>query len=163
MEGGSVSRRPQDIGTWGETATVRAAHAHGFPGADRLTKTGAKDRGDASLCPGVMVQVKAGNMAKDASDALVDKWLGQTEQQRANGGWDVAFLVVQKRGIGAPNAHRWHAYWRHGWIADLRGYPADLRDLITDRAVIRMSVESAFAQLRAAGYGEPLTHSEKGL
>jgi len=148
--------RPKQIGTAAETAVVRAARRLGFPNADRLTLTGNHDRGDVGLCPGVVLEVKGGEAARSHSDRDVERWLAETETERRNAGAAVTFLVVQRRGVGAPNAQRWHAYWRHGWIADLRGYPDDLRDAITDHAIVRMSLESSLAQLRAVGYGNPL-------
>lgn len=151
--------RPKAIGTAAETAVVRAARRLGFPGADRLTLTGSQDRGDIGLCPGVIVEVKGGDAARRASDGAIERWLAETERERANAGATVAFLVVQRAGVGAPNAHRWHAFWRHGWICDLRGYPTELRDMVTDSSVVRMSLESALAQVRAVGYGSPLVEA----
>lgn len=147
--------RPKNIGTAAETAVVNTCRRLGFPGAERRALHGAADLGDILLCPGVILEVKGGAAAKDASDLDIERWLDETETERTNAGAAVALLVTQRRGVGAPNAYRWWAHWRHGWIADLRGYPADLRDQITDRSVIHMNVDSALAQLRAAGYGTP--------
>ncbi len=151
-----MANRSKDLGTKAETAFVNVARRMGFPGAERRALAGATDLGDVLLAPGAVVEVKGGNQARTASDLDIERWLAETERERLNARAGVAFLVVQRAAVGAPNAHRWHAYWRHGWIADLRGYPDSLRDLITDSAVIRMSVESALAQVRAGGYGTPL-------
>lgn len=151
-----MANRSKDIGTKAETAVVNAARPLGFPGAERRALAGVQDRGDILLAPGVVIEVKGGNAARTASDLDIERWLAETERERFNAHAEVAFLVVQRAGVGAPNAHRWHAYWRHGWIADLRDYPADLRDMVTDASVIRMSLDSALAQVRAGGYGTPL-------
>ena len=151
-----MANRSKDIGTKAESAVVAAARRLGFPGAERRALAGVHDLGDILLAPGAIVEVKGGNAARTASDLDIERWLTETERERVNARADVAFLVVQRAGVGAPNAHRWHAYFRNAWIADLRGYPDSLRDLITDSAVIRMSVESALAQLRAGGYGTSL-------
>src|SRR5690606_39625587 len=96
--------KPKQIGTAVETAIVRAARTRGFPNADRLTLTGATDRGDIGLCPGVIIEAKGGQQAKTASDALIAKWLTETETERQNAGAAIAFLVTQRPGIGLPNA-----------------------------------------------------------
>jgi hypothetical protein len=149
--------RPKNIGTAAETAVVRAARPRGFPGADRLTLTGALDRGDVGLCPGVIVEVKGGDAARTASDGMIDGWLIETERERVNAGADVAFLVTQRAGVGPANAHRWWAWWRYSWIADLG------RTGIHPRLIgipVRMQLGDALQLLRAAGYGDPLDVDE---
>src|SRR5690606_531743 len=109
--------------------------------------------GDILLCPGVIVQSKGGDMARRASDALVKKWLEQTEQQRINAGAEHAFLVVQRAGVGPKNAHQWHAYWTAGGWARLLGH--DTPDALAN-STIRTSLESSLAALRANGWGDEL-------
>lgn len=145
-----MSRRPKDIGTAAETAVARAARRHGFPHADRLTTTGALDRGDVGLCPGVIAEVKGGEKARSVTDLRLESWLAETARERLNAGADVAFLVVQRRGVGTPNAHRWWAYWRLGWL------PGLVVAAPHDRIPVRMLLGDALQLLRAAGYGEPL-------
>jgi hypothetical protein len=144
--------RPKAIGTAAETAVVRAARRHGFPGADRLTLTGRHDRGDVGLCPGVILEVKGGETARNASDALVESWLDESSREAFHASADVAFLVVQRRGVGAPNAHRWWAWWRLGWLEHLRA--PETRDV--EPTPVRMQLGHALRLLRAAGYGDPL-------
>lgn len=146
-----MTNRPKQIGTAAETAVVRAARTRGFPMADRLTLTGAHDRGDIGLCPGVVVEVKGGEAAKTASDGQIDAWLDETETERHHAGAAHAFLVVQRRGVGAPNAHRWWAWWRLGWIPG-----PELGNPATDHTPVRMTLDHALQLLRAAGYGDPL-------
>lgn len=147
--------RPKQIGTAAETAVVKVARPRGFPHAERVVLHGSADQGDIRLTPGltagVILEVKGGAAAKDASDRQIDAWLDETETERHHAGADLAFLVVQRRGVGAPNAHRWWAWWRLGWIPGPQlGNPA------TDHAPVRMTLEHALQLVRAAGYGEPL-------
>jgi hypothetical protein len=147
--------RPKNIGTAAETAVVRAARTRGFPHADRLTLTGNKDRGDIGLAPGVILEIKGGEKARAASDLDIERWLNETELERAHAGADVAFLVTQRRGVGAPNAHRWWAWWRLGWLVAL------VADVPTDTVpihrnlVVRMLLDDALTITRTAGYGQP--------
>lgn len=151
-----MTNRPKNIGTACETAVVRAARAHGFGLADRLTLTGALDRGDIGLCPGVILEVKGGQAAKTASDGQIEKWLAKTERERVNAGADIAILVTARTGIGAPNAHRWWAHWRLGDLYRATRsspfFPASL-----DRTPVRMTLIDALNVIRSASYGEPLT------
>ena len=151
-----MTNRPKNIGTAAETAVVRAARAHGFGLADRLTLTGALDRGDIGLCPGVVVEVKGGQAAKTASDGQIEKWLAETERERVNAGADVAILVTARAGIGAPNAHRWWAHWRLSnlvWLQERHVYiPPALVD-----APVRLTLAHSLTLLRHAGYGDTPT------
>lgn len=107
-------------------------------------------RSDVGLCPGVIVEIKGGHAARIGSDGLIDTWIVETETERVNAGADVAFLVTQRAGVGATNAHRWWAWWRLGWLPDLAVVPPH------DQLVIRMRLGDALQLLRAAGYGQPL-------
>lgn len=157
-----MTNRPKAIGTTAETAVVRAARRLGFPHAERVVLHGSLDQGDVRLTPGltagVIVEVKGGNAARDASDAQVWAWLVETERERINASADVALLVTQRRGVGAANADRWWAHLRVGDLARLRDYPDAVE--LADDAPVRMTFASALAQLRAAGYGHPLTDLE---
>jgi len=144
--------KSKNVGTAAETAIVRAARTRGFPGADRLTLTGNKDRGDIGLCPGVVLEVKAGEAARRASDQKIAKWLLETETERKNAGADIALLVTARPGIGLPNAHRWAC---HMWTSTfLRLIEADHLTVPNPHAPIRMTLDSALVLLRARGYGQ---------
>lgn len=143
--------KSKNVGTAAETAIVRAVRTRGFPGADRLTLTGNKDRGDIGLCPGVVLEVKAGEAARRASDQQVAKWLLETERERGNAGADIALLVTARPGIGLPNAHRWAC---HMWTSTfLRLIEAEHVTVPNPHAPIRMTLDSALVLLRARGYG----------
>lgn len=148
--------RSKNIGTRSETAVVRAARAHGFPHAERRALRGRTDVGDVLLCPGVVAEVKGGQMARNASEADVERWLDETERERINAGAELAFLVVQRRGYGPERAGHWHAYWRHGWWARLIGYAGP----VDPATVIRTSLASSLAALRANGWGDELEEVE---
>lgn len=149
-----MTNRPKQIGTAAETAVVRAARERGFPQADRLTLTGANDRGDVGLCPGVILEVKGGQAAKAASDGQILTWLAETERERVNAGAHVAFLVTQRAGIGAPNAHRWWAHTTVGTFLTLLGDQWGTDQAVNAAAPLRMTLADALAVVRAAGYGD---------
>lgn len=139
------------IGTRAETAVVKAARARGFAGADRHVMKGALDEGDVWLCPGVIIECKGGEMARSASDNLIDQWMGEVERETANAGAEIGFLVVQRRAVGEANAHRWWAIMTSSTFATLiMGEPAELHGLV------RMTLEDALIILRAAGWGDEL-------
>ena len=152
------------LGTAAETAVVRAARTRGFPHADRLRLTGAWDRGDVcltpTLVPGVIVEVKGGNAARNASDNLIEEWLAETAAGRENAGADYGFLVVQRSGVGYPNAHRWWAVWELGHLKELlAGEPTEKGTLET--APVRMTLDTSLHLLRVKGWGDPIHDHER--
>lgn len=107
-----MTNKPKNIGTAAESAVVKALRKHGFPHAERRALAGVLDLGDITGCPGIVWEVKGGEAAKSASDAQVEAWLDETERERQNAGAQVGILVLQRRGIGHDNAHRWWAVQR---------------------------------------------------
>lgn len=154
-----MTNRPKNIGTSAETAVVRAARPRGFGLAERLALAGQNDLGDVRLAPYVHVEVKGGKAAENASDAQIEVWMLETERELANAGALAGALVTKRKGVGAANAHRWWAYVRASWLAQWRAYPADLTAELQAGPdhTVRLTLESLFAQLRASGYGDPLT------
>ena len=107
------------IGTPFETQTVRYLQSRGFRWAERRPLSGAADRGDILVCPGVIVECKAGKAAMSASDGQIEKWLGETERERVNANAELALLVTKRSGIGA---NRMGEQWCHmdlGVLSDL--------------------------------------------
>lgn len=151
-----MANKSKDIGTKAETAVVRAARTRGFPHADRITLSGHKDRSDVrltlGLTAGIVVQVKGGQYAKTASDQQIANWLHETETGRVNAGAAIALLVTQRTGIGLPNAHRWWAHLTVHTFLTLLGATHAITPPNPD-AALRMTLDSALALLRAAGYG----------
>lgn len=146
-----MANKPKARGTAAETAVVRAIRTLGFPHAERRALHGTHDLGDLTGTPGICWEVKGGTAAKTASDGQIAAWLLETEKERVNGGADVGVLVVQRKGIGAANAHRWWAVMRLGAVLALHDptTPAELRVTWP----VRMHLADACALLCAAGYG----------
>ena len=152
-----MPNKPKARGTAAETAVVRALRALGFPHAERRALAGVHDLGDITGTPGLCWEVKGGDAARTASDNQITDWLTETEKERANAGADHGILVVQRKAIGAANAHRWWAILNATNLAEL---------LVNEGAIdwgsgtptfpVRMLLGDACHLLRAAGYGQPL-------
>lgn len=145
-------RRPRDIGTYAETAVARAAQHHGFPYAERRGLRGALDAGDIVLCPGAFLEVKGGDYARNASDAVILDWLDVLGRKRERVPGE-AFLITQRERVGPLNAGRWWAWARLGWVAEMNGQPWPAE---TWRTPVRTTLGHALTLLRASGYGTPL-------
>lgn len=101
--------KPVDIGTKAETNVVNWAKTHGFWRADRLTKTGVRDRGDVKLTDTVMIQVKSGyTQGREPSDFLIGQWLAKVDEQMKMGGWEIGLLTHHRAGKGSPDMWRWY-------------------------------------------------------
>lgn len=143
-----------NIGTHGETQIVRYVRRNGFPNADRLRQQGNKDIGDIGLCPGVIVESKWGNAAKNASPGQIDAWLVETEVERVHRGAAVGVLVAQRRGCGTARMAQQRAILPAWMQAELLGLPACR--VPTPHAPVEYHLVDMLTLLRAAGYGEPL-------
>lgn len=149
-----MANKSGNIGTATETAVVRVFQANGFPHVERRRLRGAKDCGDLTGIPGVVVEVKGGAAARTASDAQIEKWLDETAIERVNAGAQVGVLVVARKGIGLANADRWWAIMRTGHIGThLTSTPVVAP---VHGATVRLYLADALRMLRAAGYGDPL-------
>jgi hypothetical protein len=150
--------RPKRIGRDAENAVVAYLRAHGWPEAERRAQRGSRDAGDLTGCPGLCVEVKGGEAAKNASDLLVADWLEETEKERVNAGADIGVLVLQRRGVGPANAGRWWAVMPVYQVVQLvygRCTP-DPPYVVP----VRMHLAAAVDLLRFAGFGDPLTATE---
>jgi len=174
-EGPRPKRRNKSgaIGTQTETAVVRFLRANGFEGAERRRLKGKLDEGDITGTPGIVWEVKGGNAARTASDAVITGWLDDTETERQNAHADLGILVVQRSGIGPANAGRWWAVMPL-WVVT---YLIECADTISEDAFaplaetyvigasdpdtpwmqtpVRMLLADVVALLRSAGYGDP--------
>jgi hypothetical protein len=149
--------KPKAIGTAAERAVCRFLQAHGFPHAERRALRGIQDAGDITSVPGLCIEVKGGDAAKNASDLLVADWLEETEKERLNARADVGVLVLQRRGVGPGNAGRWWAILPLSTLALLRtGIKPPPSRIVAADAPVRMHLADAVRLLRAAGYGDPL-------
>jgi hypothetical protein len=145
-----MTNRSKNIGTAAESAVVRACKVNGFPDAERRALAGSMDKGDVLVCPGVIIEVKAGEAAIRASDSLVDKWLAETDAEIVNAEAQIGFLVMKRKGIGPDRADEWWAVMRTHTFAHLcGGLPLGLLDGLIP---IRMRLGNALSLLQAAGY-----------
>ena len=141
-------------GTATETAVVRYLNANGFEHAERRRLRGRYDTGDVVGIPSVVIEIKGGNAARNASDGLIESWLDETETERRNANADIGVLVVARKGVGAANAGRWWAIVRDdsGFTTADGTTPLGFAPGVT----IRLFLSDAVRMLRACGYGDPL-------
>lgn len=130
------------LGTATANAVVRVLRANGWPHAERRDEEGRWDRGDIAGSPGVVWQVKGGKAAREASDNLIEKWLNDTEAQRANDGAGIGVLVLHRKGIGYANAEKWFAIvreerrvpdgppWTRAVLVTVRYYLSDMCQIL---------------------------------
>lgn len=125
-----VVNRPKNIGTAAETAVRRAVGAF-YPDARRVVLHGREDEGDLHALmnpsgePAIVIEVKGGAQANQPSDHQVDLWLAEAEREREAAGGQIAILVTQRRGVGAPNADRWWAWLRISTLHRISGREDD--------------------------------------
>lgn len=109
--------RSKDIGTRAETAVVNLARQIGYKEAERLPLHGAEDQGDIRLSrnPLIILEVKAGKAAQNASWNQIQAWMKETMKER-NNAWKHAadreaefhgFLVTQRKGYGVGRVEEW--------------------------------------------------------
>lgn len=93
--------KPKNIGTTAERHVLRYARTHGFPDAVRNPLAGNKDQGDLTLCPKVIVEVKA--------DRSLDypRFMRETEAERINAGAAVGVCVIKPPGVAEARMGLW--------------------------------------------------------
>jgi hypothetical protein len=134
------------IGTATETAVVKVLRQY-WPEAERRRLRGAEDWGDITGTPGIVWEVKGGAAARAASDAQIYNWLQETETERLNARAAIGVLVVQRKGIGAPNAGMWWAIFQSLPILS----PYDRAESLVEMPV-RMYLSTACSMLKDWGY-----------
>ena len=84
-----------------ENAPVELIKESGWPYAERRRQTGAKDRGDVTGIPKVVLEIKSG--------ARLDLpgWLRETEAERINDGAIIGALIVKLKGMGEAKVRDW--------------------------------------------------------
>jgi len=100
--------KSKQVGTAAETHVVSYLQANGFPHADRRALKGSLDVGDILVCPGLIVEVKAGAAAENASDGQLRLWCAETAREKVNARAVTAFLVVKRSGHGVGKIGGWH-------------------------------------------------------
>jgi hypothetical protein len=146
--------RPKDIGTAGETATVRYLRLNGFGSAERRALAGQYDLGDVTGTPGICWEIKAGQAAKGASDGQVVRWLAETETERLNAHATYGVLVMVRAGIGTANAGQWWAVVPLWQLAELVSDVSYLPIGADNNRPVRMHLGTVVDLLRNKGYGD---------
>lgn len=108
--------RSRGIGTGGENDVVKYLIPNGFPYAERRALHGSKDLGDITGTPGLVWEVKCGKAAETAGDALIEKWMAETEAERVNANADIGVLITKRKGYGSTRVGDWWA-WLPSWQA----------------------------------------------
>ena len=106
--------RSKAVGTSAETHVVRYLQANGFPNADRRAVKGSLDVGDILVCKGLIVEVKAGAAAENASDGQLRLWCAETKREQVNAGATTSFLVVKRKGHGVGKIGGWFVVQNDG-------------------------------------------------
>lgn len=96
-----VVNKPKKKGTAAETAVNRFAMTHGFPASVRNPLRGSKDCGDLTLCPHVIVEVKADK------GLAYPQFLREAEAERVNAAAAVGVVVIKPPGVGDGRLHLW--------------------------------------------------------
>lgn len=139
-------------GTAAESGVTRYFTENGFPHAERRRLRGARDWGDLVVDPRLVVEVKGGDAAKQASLNDVGAWMVETETERQNADADYGLLVVQRRGVSPARAGAWRAFLPSWAWAGMLGAPEGR--CAARGAHVEVTLAHAVEQLRAAGLGE---------
>ena len=148
-----MSNPPRKKGTRAETALVTWARNHGFAGADRQPLRGTRDQGDATLAPGIIIEVKAHRLPTGyPTRGQLDTWMGQTRTEAVNAGADLGILVVKRP--GTQDVGRWFAHiWTTDWL-DILDAPAAAWPVGITGSVVMLPLADLAVILRHAGYGD---------
>jgi hypothetical protein len=107
-----VTNHSKNRGTRWETEVVKHARANGFPYCERRALAGNADKGDLTLCPGVIVECKDWS---DYTNGDVSEWWRETLKEKKNANASVALLVVKRAYQGTGMAWCWvqgeWGYW----------------------------------------------------
>lgn len=115
-----MTNRPKQIGTSAESAVLRFLQMY-FPNARREVLHGSLDHGDITGCDQFVFEVKAGKQTRVVGDAQMLAWMREARTEAENEGVKYGVLVLQRAGVGAPNAHRWWAFIDFADFAELVG------------------------------------------
>lgn len=125
-----MTNRSKNRGTAWETAVVKYLRENGFPGAERRALSGSNDKGDITVCPGIIAECKDW---ADYGDGDVADWWKQTATERKNANAAIGLLVVKR--AYRPTGMAWC------WMQDGWGYWS------------AYMLQDALAHLRDNGYG----------
>lgn len=106
-----MSTRSKQIGTAGETATLRYLQNNGFPEARRIVLHGSTDHGDVQVNRAWIAEVKAGKSAEVGAPAALAEWKRELVNEVRNNETAVYGILVRKRaGFGITRCSEW---WCH--------------------------------------------------
>lgn len=83
-------------GTRWESACVQFLRDHGFTYAERRALSGARDLGDVTGVPGLVIECKSQNRQSLA------EWLDEAEAERDNARADIGVVWFKRRGHTSP-------------------------------------------------------------
>ncbi len=144
-----MTNRPKQIGTAAETAVTRICLPY-FPDAERRVLHGDADQGDIKLNRRWIVEVKGGKQTIQVGDKLLAKWVTELWTEIGHAGAEHGFLVLQRAGVGAPNAHRWWAYIPLGHLIDAMTGAYRAAPSVYD-TMVRLELGQLLAVLASAG------------
>lgn len=122
-----MSNPSKNKGTKFETDVVRYAQENGFRYSERRALAGNLDKGDLTLCPGIIVECKAW---ADFSDGDVGMWWAETLREKKNANASIALLIVKR--AYQPTAKAW--CWVQGeWGFWSAYYLHDALDMLRDQ------------------------------
>ena len=111
-------------GTRWESAVVTFLRERGFRYAERRALAGARDLGDITGLPGVVIECKSQNRQSLA------EWLDEAEQEKANAGADHAVVWFKRRGhTSAGKGYVLMSGDDYVWLLRSAGYGDAPRDL----------------------------------
>ncbi|MNW49603.1 hypothetical protein D3C74_270290 [compost metagenome] len=158
----------KDIGTRAETGIVTYVRTLGFPHADRLALRGSADAGDirltAGLTAGIIIEVKAGAAAKNASDAQIQAWVQETDREQRQAGAEFGFLVTARNGYSPRRPGLWWVHTDLGTLQRLTSPAAwAMSDMHLEPFRVRLTLDHLLALLRLSGWGDPMTEPTEEL
>lgn len=122
-----MSNPSKNKGTQFETDVVRYAQSNGFPYCERRALAGNLDKGDATLCPGIILEMKAW---AEWSDGDIVNWQRETEREKKNANASIGILVVKRP---RKNVAASYAYVVDEWGYFGCYFLADLLDKLRDQ------------------------------
>jgi len=87
-------------GTLAESAVVDYLRRT-FSMAERRALQGAKDRGDVSGIPKVVIEIK------NHASYKLPEWMRETKVEQANDNAEIGILVIKPNGVGVSNVQDW--------------------------------------------------------
>lgn len=136
--------RPKQIGTAGETAIVRYAQASGHTLARREVLHGNTDQGDIRLTNHIILEVKSGHTAEQASDAQLATWWAETIRERDNAHVPVGVLITKRKGASGARCGAWNAHMDADTLLTLLGAQRPAQHA-HGHILVHMSVDSMLA------------------